>query len=220
MINIEKQRELLITIGKKIQKNIVVYAIGGTAMMLNGLKEETLDIDLVFANEKERQIFRKIAFSLGYKEMDARIIYSTRESSPILIKLEDSLLDLFLLNILGVKFSDSMKERATQTHEFGHNLLIKPADIHDIIIMKSATDRIKDEEDIISIILNNKIKWEILIHEAKNQVKLGNEVAIMNLGKLLEKLRDIHKINIPKETINNLWKLFNKQAKEKNKRTK
>ncbi len=215
MINLEIQRALLISIGKKIPKKMIVYAIGGTAMMLHGLKEITLDIDLVFSSKEDRQVFRNVAKSLGYDDMDARVIYSDRKSSPILIKLQDSRLDLFSLDVLGVRFSDYMIKRASQIHEFGNNLIIKPADVHDIIIMKSATDRIKDEEDVIYLINNSEIDWNIIIEEIQNQVKLGNETVILNLGHFFEMLKNKYSANVPNNVLDKLWKLLKKQAEEK-----
>lgn len=217
MINIEEQRKLLVVISEKIPKRMVVYAIGGTAMMLLGLKAETKDIDLIFQSEKDRQLFKQIAHSLGYKETDARVVYSNRKDIPILIRLEQAHIDLFLPNVLGVKFSNEMMKRAEQIHEFGYNLIIRPADIHDIIIMKSATSRIKDEEDILTLLQNKNIDWNILIGEAENQIKLGNEKAVLNLGYLLKKLSSKGKFFVPSEVLDSLWKTLKKQSKEKSK---
>ena len=86
MINLENQRTLLLTIAERIPKKMIIYAIGGTAMMLLGLKRETLDVDLVFSSEKERLMFKDIAFSLGYTETENHY-YKRKE---ILRKLCDS----------------------------------------------------------------------------------------------------------------------------------
>ncbi|MBI4919148.1 hypothetical protein HY837_04405, partial [archaeon] len=47
MISIEAQQKLLLAVSTNLKKKITVYAIGGTAMMFLGLKNSTLDIDLV-----------------------------------------------------------------------------------------------------------------------------------------------------------------------------
>src|SRR3989344_5518700 len=111
-----------------------------------------------------------------------------------------------------------MKNRANQTHEFGGNLLIKIADPSDILIMKSVTGRAKDNEDIISIINNNKLNWNVILDEAKEQVKLGNKRAIMGLGEKLEKLINQNAISVPKSVTDALWKLFKEQVKKKSKK--
>jgi len=48
MITLEEQQKLFLNVSKKLKKQIIVYAVGGTAMTFLGLKDTTLDIDLVF----------------------------------------------------------------------------------------------------------------------------------------------------------------------------
>jgi len=84
-----------------------------------------------------------------------------------MINLGDSRLDLFLVEVIDFIFSENMQNRAEQIHQFGKNLILKIADKHDIILMKCATNRIRDEEDIVNIVKINDIDWKILIDEAK-----------------------------------------------------
>ena len=139
-----------------------------------------------------------------------------------MLRLESSdfIFDLFLNKIVNSVFSDGMKKRATQTHEFGGNLVIKVSDPSDILVMKSVTWRTKDNEDIISIINNNKLNWNTILEEAKEQVKLGNEKAILVLGEKLEKLVNLKAINVPQEVSGKLWNFFTKQVKNKSKKSK
>ena len=224
MINIQDQEELFNIIGEKLPKKLVVFSIGGTAMMLRGLKGETLDIDLVFDKESERKIFMETLESMGFKKDDKRVIetYGLKKNTPMMLRLESDkyIFDLFLNKIITSVFSEGMKKRAIQTHEFGSNLVIKLADPNDVLIMKSVTGRAKDNDDIISIINNNKLDWNIVVEEATEQVKLGNDHAIMGLGEKLEKLTNEKAISVPKEITDKIWKLFNKQVKEKAKKSK
>src|SRR3989344_5548676 len=219
MININSQEALFNEIGRALPKNLIVYCIGGTAMMLRGLKGETLDIDLVFDKESDRRLFIETLERLKFKKDEKRVIqtYGLKKNTPMMLRLEsgDFIFDLFLNKIVSSIFSDGMKKRATQTHEFGGNLIIKVADPNDILIMKSVTGRTKDTEDIISIISNNKLNWDIIVEEAKEQVNLGNETAIMGLGEKLEKLNNQKAISVPKPITDKIWKLFTKQVKEK-----
>ena len=80
--------------------------------------------------------------------------------------------------------------------------------------MKSATSRIKDEEDIATLLQNKNIEWNILIGEAKNQVKLGNERAVLNLGYLLEKLSNKGKFFVPSEVLDSLFETLKKHVKK------
>ncbi len=217
MIDLAQQRELFIKIADKLAEPLTVYAIGGTAMMLLGLKENTLDIDLVFLSHQDREVLRKVVNSLSYDEIDAHKIYGARPDTPIMVSLDSARIDMFTRDILGVQFSDDMIHRAEQIHQFGNNLIIKPADIHDIIIMKSATQRAKDEQDIIKILQNRKVKWDVLVQEAENQIKYGNERAILTLGYLLERLSNKKSALVPQEILNLLWNMLEKQVKAKKK---
>ena len=84
--------------------------------------------------------------------------------------------------------------------------------------MKSATSREKDIDDIIVISNKSHIDWWIIVDEAKEQVRLGNETAILGLGEKLEKLIDQKLIAVPEEISDKIWKLFKEQIKNKAKK--
>ena len=221
MINIKQQEEILIKIGNILEKKIIVYAIGGTAMMLKSIKDSTLDIDFVFDKKNDREKFILVLRKLGAKESDTTLVYGLKNNTPIMLELDNARFDLFMNKVISSTFSEKMKDRAKQVHEFGKNLIIKVADSHDIIIMKSATSRIKDLDDIITIVKKDKINWEIIIEEAKEQINLGNNNFVLSLGEKLEKLNNQKEIAIstpiPKTVLDQLWKLLKKQVKNKNK---
>jgi hypothetical protein len=109
-----------------------------------------------------------------------------------------------------------MKKRAENTFEFGQNLILKIADVHDLILMKCATDRQKDAEDVQTIINESqKIDWNIIIEESKHQVTLGKTRATWDLCDFLDRLKEELNVNIPPEVINELINLVQKQAEEK-----
>lgn len=217
MIDIQQQEEMLIAIGNILSKRLQVYAIGGTAMMLRGIKNSTLDIDLVFNNKTDREEFMNALRKLGAKESDVTLVYGLKNNTPLMLEFNNCRFDMFMNKIITSTFSDAMKERAKHTHEFG-NLIIKVADLNDILIMKSATSREKDIDDIVAISNKNHIDWEIIVDEAKEQVRLGNETAILGLGEKLEKLTNQKLIMVPKEILDALWKLFKEQIKNKSKK--
>ncbi|HDP73459.1 MAG TPA: hypothetical protein ENN46_00675 [Candidatus Woesearchaeota archaeon] len=215
MIGIEQQQRLLLGISRRLKRKITAYAIGGTAMMLLGLKEATLDIDLVFESSKDRDAFREAAKSLGYLEMDAVRVYGKRKNRPIMLKLADERLDLFVGRVIHFRFSEGMRRRAVNVYQFGDSLVLKAADPHDIIMLKCATDRVKDKDDARSIIEAVNINWDVLIDEAKSQIGLGEEAAAFELGAFLEELRNRMKANIPKQALDRLFSIVQGQAKEK-----
>jgi hypothetical protein len=215
MISVNEQKQLLIQLGNQLSKEVIVYAIGGTAMMFLGFKEATKDIDLVFTNKEDRILFKKIALSLGYKDIDSVIVYGVKNNKPEMINLGDSRFDLFFLDVIDFTFSESMQKRSVQIHQFGKNLILKIADKHDIILMKCVTKRVRDEDDIVNIVKNSEIDWNIIIEEAKVQVSLGRENAFLEMGELVEKLIYKHHLNILKSIHEDLFKLLKNQAEEK-----
>ena len=66
MISLVDQTNLFTSIAKRLDKKITIYAIGGTALMFLGLKANSLDIDLIFTNDKDRQAFKKTSESFWY----------------------------------------------------------------------------------------------------------------------------------------------------------
>ena len=109
MITIDQQQKLLLNVARRLTKKITVYAIGGTAMMFLGFKDATLDIDLVFENEKDRAIFKEAVKSLGYLEMDAIKIYGTKRNTEM-FKLNDERFDLFVVEVIDFIFSENMRK--------------------------------------------------------------------------------------------------------------
>ncbi len=219
MITIKEQEILFLDISRKLKKKITCYAIGGTAMMFLGLKVNTKDIDLVFENEEERKIFLKALEELEFKKLDSMILYGKKPNQPELLQRNEERIDLFTTEVISFIFSENSKKRAEKIHQFGENLIIKIADVHDIILMKHATDRVKDVKDIEAILNKENINWNIILQETKNQLKLGKQRAALDLGVFLENL-EATGIKIPKEVSNELFKIFENQIREKKKKLK
>lgn len=218
MINVKDQQDLLLDVSRKLKKKMIVYAVGGTAMMFHGLKEATKDIDLVFTSDDERKEFKRAAIELGYNLFSSIQVYGTKPNQPIMLargKEREERFDLFVKEVIQFIFSEEMMKRATSTYEFDVNLILKIADPHDLILMKCATDRLKDKEDVRDIINKIKIDWEIIINEALNQIILGKEKAMWELGTFIEDLVKM-KVNVPLEVQKKLWGLLEKQINEKN----
>jgi len=219
MIDIQQQEAMLIAVGKVLSKKLSVYAIGGTAMMLRGIKNSTLDIDFVFDKKKGREEFMDALKKLGAKESDVTLVYGLKSNTPLMLEFDNYRFDMFMNKVITSTFSDAMKKRAKQIHEFG-NLIVKVADPNDILIMKSVTSREKDLEDIVAVVNKSQINWDSIVEESKEQVRLGNETAILGLGEKLEKLTNRKLIAVPKDISDKIWKLFNKQVKDQTKKSK
>ena len=218
MITIDEQQKLLLNIARILNKKITAYAIGGTAMMFLGIKDSTLDIDLVFENEKDKDTFKEAIKSLGYREIDTIKVYGARVNQPEMLKQNDERFDLFVVNVIDFVFSENMQKRAESIHQFEENLILKIADPHDIILMKCATDRLKDKDDVRKIMGLEKIKWELLVEEAKKQIELGKDKAAFELGCFLEELKNKMAVDIPQNILDELFEIVIKQAEEKQKK--
>ena len=214
MINILEQEKLFNEIGKILDKKIECFAIGGTAMMFLGLKDLTKDIDLVFLTKEDRELWKKAALSLGYKEMESRIIYGRRNNVPDMVYLGDWRIDLFLTEVISFSFSEIAQKRSVEVHEFSNNLIINIANPNDIFLMKCATERQKDIDDAKAILDKNLIKWDMILEEVQNQVNHGKIRIALDLGLFLENLENIGE-KIPKEVMDSLFKILENQAKER-----
>jgi len=215
MITVTEQQKLLLNIARTLQQKVTAYAVGGTAMMFLGIKDSTLDIDLVFENEKDKNVFKEAIKSLGYREMDAIKVYGAKRNHPEMLTLNDERFDLFVVEVIDFIFSESMQKRAESIHQFGDNLILKIADPHDIIVMKCATDRLKDKDDVRKIMEIRKINWDTVVEEIKVQIKLGKDKAAFELGEFLEHLKEKMKLDIPQDILDTLWGVVQKQAEEK-----
>src|SRR3989338_8661127 len=128
MINIEEQQNLFIRLAEKLPRKIEAYAIGGTALMFSGLKENTLDVDLIFSNAEDRKVFKETAKSLDFKDSSVEIVYGKKDNTPEMVALSGVRLDLFLFKVITSNFSIGMQKRPTQIHEFANKLIIRVAD--------------------------------------------------------------------------------------------
>lgn len=206
MIAIKDQESLLTVVSGKLTKRITVYAIGGNAMIFLGYKDSTVDVDLVFDSENDRKGFIAALKSLGFELMDSCKVYGTRQNQPIMLfRTMEERFDLFLEEVINFIFSKNMKGRAEKVFEFGENLILKIADLHDIILMKCATDREKDKEDIRSIVENSEIDWSIIASEAKHQIEMGKKTSVFFLLETLQKIKDDMGVEVPRHLFDEIW---------------
>ena len=217
MISIEEQQKLFIEISRRLDKEITVYAIGGTAMMFLGIKDSTLDIDLVFETERDKEVFKDAIKPLGYSNIDSAIVYGGKTNAPEMMKRGDERFDLFVINVIDFIFSDTMQQRAEQIYQFGANLILKVADSHDIILMKCATDRLKDRDDAKKIIESSKIDWQTIVNEAKKQINLGKTDTAWELGYFLEDLKNDLKVEVPQVVLDELFGILKNQIEKRKK---
>jgi len=208
MIGVDEQLNLFKLFGSLLKKRIECIVIGGSAMLFYGAKIATKDIDIVFLDENDRKAFQKVAEGIGFKKKEFALIEKYKQfvkNKPILMERKDTKFDMFLNEVIIFKISDSIKNRIKEVHEFG-NLIIKIASPEDIILLKSATDRIGDRVDAAELIKKFDINWNIIIDESIWQMKNGKKIFPVFLFDFLDELYEMG-TNIPKNVIRRIRKI-------------
>lgn len=143
------KNELLTWLAEKdkfLNKEIIIIAVGGTAMTLLGLKSSTIDIDFCLSHA-DKKIFEKL---LDKKDKIWKI-------------------DLFTD---GYIFSEQLPpdyiDRAKEIKRMKY-IILKALDPVDIIITKAARLNARDEEDIAALV--KFVKREDLMKRFENVVK-------------------------------------------------
>lgn len=147
--------ELLLDLLSDLDKELELFALGGTAMVLAGIKEATRDID--FLTTFDYESFAEL--------MKTARLKADKHSNPICGKwyLEDTTrIDVFFgETILGVTLPEDWKELSPliQTKE---KLKLYILNWYGIIITKTARLEERDIHDIITILNKEKIDFEKL----------------------------------------------------------
>ena len=201
MINTKDQEDMFKLIASYLERDIEVYAIGGTAMMFFGYKTTTKDIDLVFDSKKDMGEFVRVLNELGYSEKSMKGIYDKKrrdfKSKPKMFSRGEERFDLFLKSVFGFEFTERLKENIKQRRDFidKKELIINILPKEYTILLKLVTNREKDFEDIKDIIEKDKdIDWDVLVKEAIEQRK-NNGWILLDLE---EKMKDLKKITLIK----------------------
>jgi len=138
MITKEDLLKWLRGIDRKLTEEIVIVAVGGTAMTLLGLKESTRDVDFC-VERKCFEKFKKIAKS------EIFVVDLFRDGYVFALQLPDDYLKLAL------DFSDSFK-----------NLKLKILKLEDIVLTKTSRLNARDIEDIRALAETGKIDIKFL----------------------------------------------------------
>lgn len=136
-----------------LNEPLELFAIGGTAMVLKGIKESTKDIDFL-TNESHEKI-RKLFKLAGLKEESPNKICN-------IWRLDKSRIDLFYDGfIMGISFPDDWKELSEKIKEIG-KIKLYILNWYDLIITKISRSEERDIDDIIKIIQSQNLDFEFL----------------------------------------------------------
>lgn len=165
-INADELYELVESIQKYCDKNIKLYALGGTALTILGLKKSTLDVDINIATQAEYNYIIKLFEQIGFKKIGP-IRWLTQEGLAF---------DLFHGEyILGTQLLDDALSRAKLAKEF-EKMTIYTLDTYDIIISKLARSDQRDFDDIQVILNTANIDLKLLANRyylTMNQSMVG-----------------------------------------------
>ena len=178
-------------------------------MMYYGYKNATKDIDLLFMNKKDRDAFIKAITLLGYKQMPIKGIYKREtEDKPMMLTRGDERFDIFLGNIIGIKIPSAMTKEYYAKLDFvkKNTLTIKAMKKEDIFLMKSATNRERDFDDMLTIERKDELNWEYIIDIALEIRKSGNSWMVHDLE---EKMQELKKhVRIEKKWFDMIYERF------------
>ncbi|MEK6961341.1 MAG: DUF6036 family nucleotidyltransferase [Nanoarchaeota archaeon] len=145
--------ELLRSISKYIEKKVRMYALGGTALTILGIKKSTLDIDINIDSEKEYTYICDVFERIGFE----------RKGTYRWFTQEGLVFDLFFgSNILGTELLPDCLEKARLIDSFG-KIELYTLSLYDVIISKLARGDSRDFEDIKAIFDSEKIELKVLV---------------------------------------------------------
>jgi len=188
MISEFKQiKELFNEIDENLTNKVNVYIIGGAALLFEGLKPATKDIDLILREKDEFNFFIKSLTKMNFKEENPSAPYKKMELNKIMVR-NDYRIDAFLKKVCK-KFalSDDMVKRSDKILDL-KNISVNKCSNEDIFLFKSMTERPGDLDDCIELIKKG-LKWNEIKDEMINQIKTnGEDVWITWIGERLDEL--------------------------------
>ncbi|MBU0614896.1 MAG: hypothetical protein KJ601_02285 [Nanoarchaeota archaeon] len=159
--NAEALFELLNSLSRYIERRIKMYALGGTALTILGIKNSTLDIDIDIDSYKDYGYICKIFEQIGFKRIGT-IRWQTQEGL---------FFDLFSgSNILGTELLPDFLSKSKFIKSFG-NIELYTLAFEDIIISKLARGDPRDFLDIKMILENQKIGLPELVKRYKETME-------------------------------------------------
>ena len=166
--------ELLESLSKYVEHNVDMYALGGTALTILGIKQSTLDIDINIDSHKDYRYICRIFEQVGFKKIGS-IRWQTQEGL---------FFDLFeSSNILGTSLLPDSLDKSKFIKSFG-NIQLYAHSLQDIIISKLARGDERDFNDIRAIFESHQIILPDLVKRYKETME--NSIVSNYRQKLLD----------------------------------
>jgi hypothetical protein len=183
-------------IGKRLDKQVEVFLLGGGAMCLRNQKNATKDLDLVFKNESDYEAFATVIEKMGFKrDGNLGTEYEKMMAAGVWTGESGFRLDLFVKTVCNaLELNERMTARAESLGNF-ERLAIRIVSNEDVVLFKGITERPDDANDIAAIIRTAKINWDIILEECKLQSK--NRAWYGSLYNKLAEIKERHGIDSP-----------------------
>lgn len=153
--------QLLESISKYVEREVDMYALGGTALTILGIKPSTLDIDINIDSHEQYLYVCSIFEQIGFKQIGG-IRWQTQEGL---------FFDLFEgSNILGTVLLPDCLEKSSFIRSFG-KIRLYTLSLYDIIISKLARGDMRDFEDIKRIFDKQNINLSELVERYKETME-------------------------------------------------
>lgn len=173
--NAKELFELLESISAFVEEKVQMYALGGTALTILGIKLSTLDIDINIDSPQQYNHICTIFERIGFTRIGT-IRWRTQEGLAF---------DLFYgSNILGTELLPDCLQQSKLIKSFG-NIELYTLSPYDIIISKLARGDERDFNDIRSILEKEKINVQKLIERYQKTMEVST------VGQYKQKLLDL-----------------------------
>jgi len=181
---------LLAAIGDGLSGKVDALMIGGGAMSLRGQKTATKDIDLVFTDKGQRELFLEAIARIGFRPLLSPGEEYQKMGARIYVDREERWLDIFNERICNMFLvHEGVLARASEYLVLKRLrvLLMSP---EDIFLSKSVTERDGDLEDMYTLftsVLDEKIIMGEVEFQAGMSKKIWESFLALRLGELEEK---------------------------------
>ena len=157
-------------ISRSIAMPVECYLIGGLAMIKNGMKIATKDIDIVFSDEFGAREFIRAAAETGFSpDTELPPEYGEMRAMMVIKDCNDNRIDLFVGNVMGdLEYSEGMRSRS-RAMNYGKLLRVNVSSNEDIFLFKSVTSRPADIRDMEILARTGALDWETIEAEAREQ---------------------------------------------------
>jgi len=188
--------EELQKISKRVKKPTNIYLIGGCAMSFRGLKETTKDVDIVFKNQSDYDIFCDALFGAQYH---SPVTIKVEHEKLLTLKMYENKdgfhLDLFVKKVIGkLILSKSMVNRAEFYRKFD-GLSVYLLSKEDIFLFKGLASEGRQRDLPDMKILYPGLQWKIITEELISQELSAELVALF--VRRLETFNQTYHLDVP-----------------------